>query len=101
MDRDDKLHFDCFMLGATVMRHLYNISPGDERQRQIFDVVREVAEGRLTLHDSPADVAGAAGLPEHVVQEWWDNMGARIEADRARAESVMRVYVDLMPPPGR
>jgi len=85
-DDVDRVAYDAFALGVRIMYALYGIdAPASEFERP-YEVLREVAEGRMTLAN-PAETA--AKLPE--LREFlYERANRLIQSDRATAECILR-----------
>jgi hypothetical protein len=65
--------WEYFTFGLSIAQEVYGVQPGEDTQRQILKILKEVAKGDFTLWDTPEEVASrltpdletlAAKLPE-------------------------------------
>jgi hypothetical protein len=85
-NEQDRAAFDAFMLGIRVMYVAFELdAPATEFERP-FEMLRELAEGRLTIA-SPGEMA--AKFPQ-LSDFVYDRSNALIEGDRGTAASILR-----------
>ncbi len=86
MGNEDRAAFDAFMLGIRVMYVAFDLdAPASEFERP-FEMLRELAEGRLTI-SSPGEMA--ARFP-HLSDFIYDRSSEIIESDRETASRILR-----------
>ena len=86
MDAQDQAALDGFMLAIRVMYHTYNIeAPGTEYEKP-WVLLREIAEGHVTLAN-PGDMA--AKFP-HMRDFLFDRANLVVDRDREMAQSILR-----------
>jgi hypothetical protein len=83
---EDSAAFEAFLLGLRVFYQLYAIdAPASEFERP-WEVLREVAQGRVTLTNT-ADLASRfPGLAEFL----YERANQVVASDRANAERILR-----------
>ena len=85
-NQEDLVAFDAFMLGVRVMAVAFDLDrPATEFERP-FELLRELAEGRLTI-SSTGELA--AKFP-HLKDFIYDRSSSIIEQDRETAARVLR-----------
>ena len=89
-DREDRrIVFSAFLLGQHVAREVARLDDLEARE-QTWELVKEVAEGRLTFV-APGQIEAPAGLSEEMEEElfhWSSDM-------RRRERSVARLLLDI------
>lgn len=96
------LAFTAYNLGQTIMTHVYGV--GDEPVAEGYaerktEVLREIAEGRLTLHSSPADLtAPFPNMKESLRESAFRNANELMRREREAARLIWDVYDSLASP---
>jgi hypothetical protein len=82
----DRAAFDAFMLGIRVMYVAFELDAPATEFEKPFEMLRELAEGRLTVA-SPGELA--ARFPQ-LSEFIYDRSSSVIESDRETAASILR-----------
>lgn len=82
----DRAAFDAFMLGIRVMYVAFELDAPATEFEKPFEMLRELAEGRLTVA-SPGELA--ARFPQ-LSDFIYDRSSSVIESDRETAASILR-----------
>ena len=82
----DRAAFDAFMLGMRVMYVAFELDAPATEFEKPFELLRELAEGRLTVA-SPGELA--ARFPQ-LSDFIYDRSSSVIESDRETAASILR-----------
>ena len=82
----DRAAFDAFMLGIRVMYVAFELDAPATEFEKPFELLRELAEGRLTVA-SPGELA--ARFPQ-LSDFIYDRSSSVIESDRETAASILR-----------
>jgi hypothetical protein len=88
-----------FRLCVLAMIEAYKLDiPADETER-IYDVLREVAEGRLTLQDGPAELLKLIpGADSDLAETLFAQQNAILAQEREDAATILRDREDMMRP---
>jgi hypothetical protein len=70
--------FDAFLLGWAVSLDLHGLPAPSPAATNIFQAIRDIASGRLTYVDSPADLAPALRAHPEILQDFVDSIPSRI-----------------------
>jgi len=82
----DRVALDAFSLAIRVLCHAWNIDPPAREFERPWALLREIAEGTITL-SSPAEMAARfPGMKELL----YDTAGRVIEHDRVTAACILR-----------
>lgn len=85
-EMNDRVAFDAFSLAIRVLCHAWGIDPPASEYERPWALLREIADGQLTL-SSPAEMS--ARFPR--MREFlFDAAGGVIEHDRTTAQSILR-----------
>ncbi len=92
--KERKLIMQGFMFGIRVTEHVYDVKY-DLRLKvteRIFDTIRQIAEGDLTLVDTPEEKAAEFGdLPEWLSEWLRANMPTILKAAREKERKTAQV----------
>ena len=85
-EMNDRVAFDAFSLAIRVLCHAWGIDPPASEFERPWALLREIADGQLTL-SSPAEMSARfPGMRELL----YDAAGGVIERDRATAQHILR-----------
>lgn len=91
----DELMLDGFLMGLRVMYHAHGIrGPASEAEKP-WDVLREIAEGRLTLALDPAEQAlKYPSMPRALKDHLARHTNEFIARDREKASLILQAFID-------
>lgn len=85
-DAADRAAYDAFALGVRIMYALYGIdAPASEFERP-YEMLRDIAEGRMTLANPAETAAKAPALRDFL----YDRANRVIQVDRETAERILK-----------
>jgi hypothetical protein len=83
--------FDAFMLGWSIALALHTLKAPSEKAMDLPSAIRDVAEGRTTYVDSPADHARTFREYPEIIEQMSAGTPRRIMHERDIAQSLARV----------
>lgn len=83
------------LLGWAIALDLHHLPAPSPHAENVLGAVRDVAEGRVTYADSPADIATALRSHPDIVASLNDSMPNRVASERAIARRIVSALEEL------
>jgi hypothetical protein len=88
---------DAFLLAERVMCEAYDLKIPAREGRRLWQVWREIADGKLTLHDDPSEMLGRFPRMDRTqLDEMRESHGDLIANDQALARIISDAFRDFV-----